>query len=228
MSQEDSMDETHVRTGVQSLRRAVLAVQHWSKEDWEDFWLALNRIASHSCEEHFGTTRSTVKRDPRADHFVAAEVTAALIHDISRALGIKPLIRRFREIAGCTLIPGTCGLIFVEFGDIMNRISALFAEFKHSGGIGYPEAWVRVIQPFLILNGCLGGGDPAQQVTRFGPMDGRPVQSLNFRLASSFSRETVTDVQPRSSAQFSANWRMSKRWIWNIQSDSPIDSAQCR
>jgi hypothetical protein len=66
----------------------------------DDFWLALNRIGSHGCETHFGVSRGNLRGDTRAKQFQGAEVNAALIQDISHALGLPPFIRRFQETAG--------------------------------------------------------------------------------------------------------------------------------
>jgi hypothetical protein len=108
------------------------AVKKWGREAWEDFWLALNRIASHSCHWHFGTTRSTLSGDPRYNKFMTAEVTPALIHDVICAVGPRPFIRRFQEVAECTLAPGADNLISVEFDHIMEWIYEVFHAFKHT------------------------------------------------------------------------------------------------
>jgi hypothetical protein len=78
-----------------------------------------------------------------------------------RALGIRPFIRRFRELAGCTLIPEQTDLIFVEFGDVMAHARQAFHDLMETRGVGTPglTAWLALAQPFHELNYCLGGTD---------------------------------------------------------------------
>jgi hypothetical protein len=150
--------------------------------EWEDLWLAVNRIGSHSCECLFGTTRGTLKGDPRCEQFLDAQVNAALMHDIMRALGIRPFIRRFKEVAGCTLIPGTGDLISVEFGDMLQCVCDTFHQLTQNEDFGTPGFGHPLIAPFFELSQCLNGADAPAPIKMSGPMAGRSIQNRFFVL----------------------------------------------
>jgi hypothetical protein len=83
---------------------------YWACDLWTEdgcaYPLALGRIGSHSCECHFGMTRSMLRGDTRYQQFFWAQVRAVLVKTIMTTHHLDPYIRRFKNEAGCTLEQG--------------------------------------------------------------------------------------------------------------------------
>jgi hypothetical protein len=78
---------------------------------------------------------------------------------------------------------GTDNLISVEFDHIMERIYEVFHAFKHTWCLGRLAMWNPVIEPFRVLDDCLGSAGIGNEVKKSGPMAGRSIQNRFFVLA---------------------------------------------
>jgi hypothetical protein len=96
-------------------------------------------------------TRSTLNGDVRWTRFLQAQVIAALIHRILREFGLAPYIRRFKNEAGCTLIPGKKGTIDIDFGVTVELIAATFDLLRDDKEGEVMSADVTMITPFQQL-----------------------------------------------------------------------------
>jgi hypothetical protein len=96
---------------------------HWAITTFDDF-LALGRIGSHSLECHFSTTRSVLRGDTRWKSFLSAQVDAMFVQRLLKELNLRPYIRRFRNVSGCTLAPDTPGSIRVDFEGFPGKIAS--------------------------------------------------------------------------------------------------------
>jgi hypothetical protein len=132
------------------------AIDRWGYTQW-GFCLALSRIGEHACECHFGMTRSTLNGDVRWARFLQAQVIASLIHRILREFGLTPYIRRFKNEAGCTLIPGQLGIIDIDFGNIVDLIEATFDLLRAGEEMAVICEDVTMMTPFQQLTEALGG-----------------------------------------------------------------------
>jgi hypothetical protein len=127
----------------------------WSLARWgctEGFFLALSRIGSHSCECHFGITRSMLSGDTRWNRFLSAQVTAALIHRILAQLGLSPYIRRFQNEAGCTLNAARPGTIQASFDSVIETVARAYELLREGREEEFARDQLTVITPFVEIS----------------------------------------------------------------------------
>jgi hypothetical protein len=85
------------------------------------------------------------------------QVIASLIHRILQEFGLSPHIRRFKNEAGCTLIPDQPGTIDIDFGDIIGLIAATFDVLRAGEEMAVTSEDVTMMTPFQQLVEELGG-----------------------------------------------------------------------
>jgi hypothetical protein len=138
------------------------AIDRWGHTQW-GFCLALSRISEHACECHFGMTRSTLNGDIRWTRFLQAQVIAALIHRILREFGLSPYSRRFKNEAGCTLVPDRPGTIDIDFGLTVELIANTFDLLREDREPEVIAADVTMMAPFQQLSETLAAIEYAEK-----------------------------------------------------------------
>jgi hypothetical protein len=152
---------------------------YWAIERWGHtqfgFCLALARIGSHSCECHFGITRSALNGETRWCRFVAAQVTASLIHRILWELDIAPYIRRFKNEGGTTLDPDAPGVVEMSFEltiELMELTLACLCTNKEREVLSSEET---IMTPFLALRDRLEEIEYREKIPLGSPMAGQSI-----------------------------------------------------
>jgi hypothetical protein len=159
----------------------------------EGIQLALERIGSHDCECHFGTTRSVLRGDTRWTNFFQAQVTAVLIQRTMKEQDLHPYIRRFKTEAGCTLMDPEHETIDIEFLDMGSKVRGL-VRFLGEGLNDLAKAnGDAVIEPFRALASRLGEIQWTEKARKSGPLAGGGIQYRLFTLGE--------ERQARSSEQ---------------------------
>jgi hypothetical protein len=157
---------------------------HWALWKWgytEGFFLALARIGSHSCECHFGMTRSTLNGDTRWKRFLSAEVTAALVHWFMEELDLSPYIRRFKNGGGCTISDEFPGQIEVDFGLSVEMVLDTFHLLMQEAPL---PARVTVMTAFAELSDRLKEIEYVERIEESSPFGGQSI-TTRFRVISS-------------------------------------------
>jgi hypothetical protein len=148
------------------------AIETWGETQW-GFCLALSRIGSHSCECHFGLTRSTLNGDPRWERFLAAQVTAALIDRLMWQLGLSPYVRRFKNAAGYTLRGDEPPEIDIDFGLTLDLLGEAFELLFQDREADAPATDVLV--PYVALCEELGRIHYVDKIEESGQLAGHGI-----------------------------------------------------
>jgi hypothetical protein len=150
------------------------AIDTWGETQW-GFCLALCRIGSHSCECHFGLTRSTLNGDPRWKRFLAAQVTAALIDRLMWQLGLSPYIRRFKNAAGYTLRADEPPAIDISFELTLETLGEAFALLCQDMDGEAPMT--GVLAPYAALLEELEQIKYVDKIEESGPLAGQSIRT---------------------------------------------------
>jgi hypothetical protein len=152
---------------------------YWAIERWGHtqfgFCLALARIGSHSCECHFGITRSALNGETRWCRFVAAQVTASLIHRILWELDISPYIRRFKSEAGTTLDPNAPGVVEMSFEMTIELMALTLTCLSTNQEQEVVAAEDTIMTPFLTLRDRLEEIAYTEKIRLGSPMAGQSI-----------------------------------------------------
>jgi hypothetical protein len=155
---------------------------YWTLSKWghtEGFCLALARIGSHSCDCHFGITRSTLTEDTRWKRSLSAQVAAALIHRFMQELDLSRDIRRFKNGGGCTLSDRWPGRIDVDFNASLESILETSPLLKREEDA--LNGRVRVMTPFEELSNRLKKIEYVERIEETGSFGGQSI-TTRFRV----------------------------------------------
>jgi hypothetical protein len=120
-------------TQVMCVRACNLCIGlYWAIKTFPDS-LALRRIGTASVECLFGTTRSGLRGDTRWERFLGREVDAIIAQGLLKDLELKPFIRRFRSVSGCTLMGADPQAITVSFDNAAEQVYLLASLLKLGG-----------------------------------------------------------------------------------------------
>jgi hypothetical protein len=149
----------------------------------EDLLLAIQRIGSHDCVCHFGTTRSTLRGDTRWTSFFTAQVNAVLIHRAMTDLGLHPYIRRLRSVADCTLLGPDHGTVDVRFEHMLHKIDQIVGFL-----VGWQSHLARancesLIQPFRGLARRFAEIGWSEKARKSSPQSGGGIQQRLFTVS---------------------------------------------
>jgi hypothetical protein len=111
-----------------------------------------------------------------------ARVIAAVIPRILREFGLAPYIRRFKNEAGCTLIPGKEGTINIDFGLTVELIAATFDLLRNDQEMEVTSADVTMMTPFQQLFDALNAIEYAEKHTGGSAFSGHSITTRMIAL----------------------------------------------
>jgi hypothetical protein len=161
----------------------------------EGVQLALERIGSHDCECHFGTTRSTLRGDARWLSFFLAQVNAELIHRAISDLGLHPYIRRFKSDAGCTLPGPDQEIVDFEFEDMRPNIELIVSHLTQGDELLAKLTGNSLIRPFRALSQQFARINWREKARKSSVLSGDAITHRLFTLSEGAQAPTSEQVE---------------------------------